>query len=102
MELLQPLFTVFWSFFEIFLYCEFGENVTSRFDDVYKAICESDWHSFPIEIQKNLPIIMVAAQHHVHINGFGNVSFSRQTFKKVAFFNLNFFSINLNNFICNL
>lgn len=85
MELILPILTMIWSFILISLYCEFGENVSVHFNDVHRCICDSDWYLFPYEIQKMLPIILIATQKSVEISGFGNISFTRETFKLVLF-----------------
>lgn len=82
-ELINPIMIIFWAFATVFLYCEFGDNVSSRFDEINDAIYESNWHSLPVYTQKAVPIIMIAAQERVVINGFGNFPLTRDTFKLV-------------------
>lgn len=86
MELVQPIMMIFWVFFLIFAYCESGEKLSIRFDEINDIIYQCDWHSFPIEVQKILPIIMEASQKQVRLNGFGNIPFLRETFKGVILF----------------
>lgn len=61
--------------------------VTQKFFEVNHGFFECDWHSFPIEIQRNyLPIILMNTQQTTILRGFGNIPISRETFKKVSVF----------------
>lgn len=73
----------FWSFVSQYVYTEFGQTLTSRFEEIGDAICDSEWFSFPVELQKMLHIIIQAAQAPIEISGFGNISVKRETFKRV-------------------
>lgn len=73
----------FWSVIQIFMFCEFGKCVTDLFDGIPNIIFESEWYTFPIEIQKILPTLMVASQQPVVIQGFANLQCTREAFKKV-------------------
>lgn len=84
-DLVQNLVTSIFTFEAIALYCEFGERVTNRFDDIDNAITDLDWHFMSHKIQKVLPIVLMATQEPVIVIGFGNISFTRETFKKVFF-----------------
>lgn len=83
---MKPILTSIWAFAALLLCCEFGEHVSTGFDGVYDAISDSDWHSFSVKIQKMLPVILNATQKPIIISGFGNVSFKRETLKKVNIF----------------
>lgn len=78
-----PCVMIYWSVVEIFLFCEFGERLTKRFDEIDDEIFDWDWYAFPIEIQKMLPIIMIGTQKQVRLEGFANIQCTRQTFKNV-------------------
>lgn len=82
----------FWAFCVIFLYCEFGSNVSGRFEEINEPIYGCDWYSFPVEEQKMLPFILLASQERVVIKGFGNFAFARDAFKKVFVDSLKFYS----------
>lgn len=88
MNLFNPIVCCFWAFAGMFLYCESGERVTTRFDDIKSNIYQCDWHSFRIEVQKIMPLLMQSAQQPVFIAGFGNITFTRETFKKVFTLNI--------------
>ena len=57
--------------------------VTGSFADLNDAIYQLDWYTFPSEIQRMLPTLMINAQQEVNIKGFGNVLCTRETFQKV-------------------
>lgn len=69
----------------IFLLCECGERVTGHYNAIDRVICECDWYSFPHDVQKMLPIVMMSTQRPVSLKGFGNIFFIRETFKMVFF-----------------
>lgn len=85
MGLLRTLTMVFWSFADILLICEFGERVSGRFDEIDKMICRLGWYSFPIEVQRMLPFVMMATHKPVIFRGFSNILLTRETFKQVKF-----------------
>lgn len=68
----------------IFFFCEFGECITSEFNGLDDDFIQLDWHSFPIEIKHQLPITVAGLQQPVVIQGFGNLVFTRDAFKKVC------------------
>lgn len=75
---------VYWSFAFTLFFCEFGERVTSEFDELNDIMNQLDWYTFPIEVQQTLPIIIAAAQDPVIMRGFGNIECVRQSFKQVS------------------
>lgn len=89
MEFLQPSLMCVWSFVTLFAYCESADNVSSQFDVINDTICET----FPVEVQKTLPILMMIAQQQVKINGFGNLPFTRDMFRKVVNTGFSYFMI---------
>lgn len=75
---------MFWSFSLIFIFCDFGERVSSGFGEINDAISAFDWHLFPIGAQRMLPTILIVTQQPVALRGFGNVSFLREVFANVS------------------
>lgn len=75
---------MFWSFAANFLFCEFGENVTRRFNELDKTICQSEWYLLSIEIQRMLPTIIMITQKEIILQGFGGVDLTREAFKRVS------------------
>lgn len=82
--LVRLIFQLSWSFILVFIYCDFGGKVSNEFNDIYEVVCSLDWHSFPIEIQKMMPNIIIAVQKPVLVRGFGNISCTRTVFQKVS------------------
>lgn len=82
--LLRPITLVFWSFASMFLLCEYGQMVTTRFEDIDEAVYQSEWHSFPDKIQRILPTIINNTQQLVIISGFCDVQYTRETFDSVS------------------
>lgn len=82
--MIEPLTLIYLSFGAIFIFCNCGENLTSRFNELSDAIYECEWHLFPNNIQRVLPIIMNSAQKAIILRGFGNVSCTREAFKEVS------------------
>lgn len=67
----------------LFIYCYFGDQVTSQFNNIVDSFYSIDWYLLPLNIQKDLPLVIFAADSKVHIKGFGTTSCTRETFKKV-------------------
>lgn len=82
------------SFGLVFIYCEFGERVTARFHEVNDSFYEMDWHLFPIETQRMMPIILSLTQQTVQIQAYGNVPAVRATFNAVIQPILNALNVN--------
>lgn len=72
-----------WAYVYFFVFCNLGETVGTGFDASYNLICQYEWYLFPANIQQILPIIMNAMQDEIHIDGFGNLSITRESFKRV-------------------
>lgn len=68
--------------------CEIGQRFSVQFDDVMLVIDQFDWNTFPINVQRMLPIIMLNAQEPVELECFGSVMCSRATFKGVSASNI--------------
>lgn len=84
-NLMMPVLAAFWFFCSVFIFCEFGENVCSEFDELKNAVCESDWYIFPIEVQRSLPFLLMVTQKQIVPRGFGNILCNRESFQTVIF-----------------
>lgn len=82
-EILNAFMMIFWAVIQMYIFCELGENVTERFSQIPRAIYCCDWYMYPMEIQRALPTVMVAAQQPVVFQGFSNLKCTREAFKKV-------------------
>lgn len=74
---------VFWAYVQIFMFCELGENITDRFDRILTIIYDSEWYTFPTQVQRALPTVMIAAQQQIVLQGLGNVKYRRESLKEV-------------------
>lgn len=83
-ELIRPLILIFWSFATVVYFCEYGDMVTSRLDEIKDVIWQGDWYAYPNEIQRILPMIVANAQQPVVVHGFGNLVFTRLSIKQVS------------------
>lgn len=88
-EMVTLSILIFWSFVANFLFCEFGENVTSHFNELHNTLCQTEWNLYPIDIQRLLPIIMMSTRKEIILEGFGGVQLTRQAFETVSFNYLN-------------
>lgn len=85
-ELLSLYVQLFTTIVGIFGICEFGERISFAFYKINIALDRFKWYRLPKEVQKMLPIIMIAAQEPVQLNIFGSVACNRITFKEVSRF----------------
>lgn len=69
----------------LFTICYFGDEVTTHFDAVNESINQCAWYSFPLKIQKNMPMMIRLAQKPVYIGTFAEIHCTRETFKTVKF-----------------
>lgn len=83
MELSVTFIEMFWTFAFVLIFCELGEMVSSEFDAFNGSVEQCKWYSFPIEMQRMVVIFMANAQQPSYIRAFGNISCTRETFKKV-------------------
>lgn len=67
----------------LFIFCYFGDGVTTRFHDVNDLMYECSWRLLPVNLRKELPMILAAAQNPAHLRGFANLNCSCEVFKKV-------------------
>lgn len=84
--LLSQIWLMSWSFFQIYIFCQFGEIITGEFMKLGNNIYQSDWYTFPSEIQRTLTTLLINTQQPVVIVGFGNIVCTCETYKKVIFF----------------
>lgn len=79
MDIILPFVAIFWSFAQIYLFCELGERLSKRFDEIDYELFDYEWYQWPNEIQKVLPIIMNETQTRIVLKAFGNIECSRET-----------------------
>lgn len=82
--MMTPVSEMFWLFFVTFDYCEFGERVSNKFNEVDNIFCHLNWYTFPKDIQRMLPTIIISTQEAVFLRGFANYSCTRESFQNVS------------------
>ena len=75
---------VVYAFGVVLIICELGQQLSNAFEEIGDKIEDFDWYTFPLEIQRYLPNLLMAAQQAVVLECFGSISGSRDTFKKVC------------------
>lgn len=75
---------LFFSFFGLFGFCEFGERLREAFDEINMVLNQIKWYLLPRKTQKILSIMLMFTQRPVELDIFGSVSCNRITFKKVS------------------
>lgn len=68
---------------QILLICFYGEHLLNTFEELHESVFACDWYRFPLESQKLLNTMLVAAQRPVYIRGFGSSGCTRESFKEV-------------------
>lgn len=63
---------------------ELGEMLMRKFNEFNDAFYQCKWYFFSIEMQKMLLIVIANTQQPIFVQGFGNISCTRDSFKKVA------------------
>lgn len=75
----------FWAYFSILLICELGDRVINHFEDIdISYLC--NWHMFPTNVRRILPMVLMNTQFAVTLAGYGNIPCSRDTCKRVIQF----------------
>lgn len=67
----------------MFIICELGERLSSKFVTFSDALQQCNWYSFPKGIRKVYVPILADAKQAVIIKGFANTLCARESFKKV-------------------
>lgn len=68
-----------------FLICEVGERVNYHFDMFFESYEQCDWYRLPIGFQEMYLIFASDTQQPKKITCYGDIDFTRDTFKKVLF-----------------
>lgn len=67
----------------IFVYCYFGQKVTTKFGQIANEAYASQWYNYPLNEQKALMLMMIRAQRPFYFTGYFISSCSLPTFKAV-------------------
>lgn len=85
-ELITTGVIVFWAFALSFLACEIGQWVTNQYNVLGDELTAINWYSLPIELQRTYLVFLLDTQQPIHIESYGGIVSSRETFKKVGGF----------------
>lgn len=83
LEIIVLSIQMFWSFAGIFGVCEFGQRLSSSFEEINNLYDRFKWYLFPCDVQKMLTMLLIVAQHPVELHVFGSISCCRITLKNV-------------------
>lgn len=83
LDTIAAILEMIWSFAAIFLFCEFGEKVTERFEKFHDELWQCDWYLCSAEIQRIYLLFMVDVQQLALFKGYANIRCTREMFKKV-------------------
>lgn len=67
----------------IFLLCEPGARMSTKFEMFSEELEQCDWHLLPIEIQRMYIIFLSDSQQPVMMSSYGGIMCERETSKKV-------------------
>lgn len=81
--LMMTIFEVVYSFGILFIACEICQRNNLAFNECNEMTEQCKWYSFPMKIQRMLPLILNFMQQPVEIKCFGGLACERETFKHV-------------------
>lgn len=64
-------------------YCYYGSRITARIQHTANDIFQSRWHEFPVELQKNLKMMIAFSQIRRTVNGYELLNLDLEGFAKV-------------------
>lgn len=68
------------------LVCNYGDNVSSAFEQLHLTIYSTSWHLCPVKQQKLTILMLAASQNSVDVRGFASITCSRAMYKEVICF----------------
>lgn len=68
----------------VYIVCELCQQASDGYEEMNDTIDQFDWPSYPIEIQRILPLVMSSAQQSAEFKVFGSITCRRVTFKNVS------------------
>lgn len=80
------LVATFWSLAVLYIFCHFGQLMTDQFVKLDETICTCDWYLFPNDVKRILPIVLMASQQSVTLQGYGNIACIRENFRRVTLY----------------
>lgn len=74
---------VIWAFAVDFLVCELGQWAANQYEAFNDELSSCAWYSLPIDMQRLYWIFLLDTQQPLHVQSYGSIVCSRETFKKV-------------------
>lgn len=63
---------------DVSLFCWFGHETTTNYENIFCVICSHwCWYTFPLDIQKLIPMILANAEQLVYLKGYFGVYCTR-------------------------
>lgn len=84
MVLLEPFILCFGALLLVFVACESGQRFSNAFSEVGGAFSQLDFYLLPIKIRRILPAVIIYMQEPMFVKFFGNLSATREQFKRVS------------------
>lgn len=82
-NMFATLLGIITSLCNLFVYCFFGKLATESFESMADCLYETNWPEQPIELQKNLILLIANMQKSLHYRGFEVANMELETFTKV-------------------
>lgn len=82
---MPPFFELLWAFGMIAFFCEFSEQMITGFVKFNDEIYRCEWYVLPNQLQRMYLMFTLDTQQPKMIQGYGNISCTREAFKKVEF-----------------
>lgn len=79
-----PIVEMFWALGLVFISCELASRLSNEFDKINGTILQFNWYTFPLELQQQLPTVIISAHKELGFVCFGSIMCNRETFKKVC------------------
>lgn len=67
----------------IYACCAFGHKLDNAFGETNDALKHLDWYKFPMQIWKQLPTVIAAAQQPAELKFIGSIPCTREGYKNV-------------------
>lgn len=81
--ILQIAMTSLSSLLPFFLFCHFGGNITQQFEEIGDAAYQLEWYRLPLDMQKDIRIVIAAAQKSIYMRGYGDTRSTYSVLTKV-------------------
>lgn len=81
------LFGASYAFGAVIFVCELCQQVCNGFEEMNRAMDQFHWPSYPIDLRRVLPIVIMFTQQPIEFKVFGSITCCRESFKNVSSIN---------------